>query len=189
MSGRPADTACWGRCHAPIKSRRISPTGDERHSERWSGPTADSLKESQLAAGQGAFTSRRTSPTKRIETASLKGAVRPIVSGSPGWHWSAAPEQPSPAPVGRTGVTSRARDERSGAPCCSSSEGPSGQRAPKARQTAPFVDEQQPPAALLLLVPSRRLVDVGGDDRIRPEAAARPPARSSLRSGALAGLE
>jgi hypothetical protein len=38
FSGPPADTACWGRCHAPIKSRRTSPTGDERHSERWSGP-------------------------------------------------------------------------------------------------------------------------------------------------------
>ena len=34
LSGHPADTACWGRCHAPIKSRRTSPTGDERHSER-----------------------------------------------------------------------------------------------------------------------------------------------------------
>ena len=54
-----------------------SPTGDERHSERWSGPTADSLKESQLAAGRGAFTSRRTSPTSQIETASLAAAVRP----------------------------------------------------------------------------------------------------------------
>jgi hypothetical protein len=42
-----------------------SPTGDERHSERWSGPTADSLNESQLAAGRGAFTSRRTSPTRK----------------------------------------------------------------------------------------------------------------------------
>ena len=53
MSGPPADTACWGRCHAPIKSRRTSPTGDERHNKRKSGPTrADSLKESQLAAGR-----------------------------------------------------------------------------------------------------------------------------------------
>ena len=36
-SGHPADTACWGRCHAPIKSRRASPTGDERHNKRKSG--------------------------------------------------------------------------------------------------------------------------------------------------------
>src|SRR5215216_2585843 len=61
-----------------IKSRRTSPTGDERHSERWSGPTADSLKESQLAAGPGAFTSHRTSPTTRMETASLQGAARGV---------------------------------------------------------------------------------------------------------------
>src|SRR5215212_9219957 len=37
-------------------------------------PTADSLKESQLAAGRGAFTLRRTSPTTQIETASLVAA-------------------------------------------------------------------------------------------------------------------
>src|SRR4051812_7730466 len=85
--GRPADTACWGRCHAPIKSRQTSPTGDERHSERWSGPTADSLNESQLAAGRGAFTSRRTSPTSQIQTASLKGSVSATnASGGFGWQ-------------------------------------------------------------------------------------------------------
>jgi hypothetical protein len=39
--------------------------------EAWSGPTADSLKESQLAAGRGAFISHRTSPTTRIKTANL----------------------------------------------------------------------------------------------------------------------
>ena len=44
--------ACFGRGHAPIKSRRTSPTGDERHSERQSGHTADSVKASQLAAGR-----------------------------------------------------------------------------------------------------------------------------------------
>jgi hypothetical protein len=63
-------------------SRQTSPTGDERHSERWSGQAADSLKESQLAAGRGAFTSRRTSPTSPIETASLRalaaGRVSPL---------------------------------------------------------------------------------------------------------------
>ena len=43
-------------------------------------PTADSLKESQLAAGRGAFTSRRTSPTRRIETASLEGTLAVLPS-------------------------------------------------------------------------------------------------------------
>ena len=70
-AGRPADRACWGRCHAPIKSRRASPTGDERHNKRKSGPPADSLKESQLAARPGPSPPRRTSPTTRIRTASL----------------------------------------------------------------------------------------------------------------------
>src|ERR671916_425887 len=41
--GRLVDTACWRRCHASIKSRQTSPTGDERHNKRKSGlarPTA-----------------------------------------------------------------------------------------------------------------------------------------------------
>jgi hypothetical protein len=72
-----------------------SPTGDERHSERWSGPTADSLNESQLAAGRGAFTSRPTSPTPRITTASLQGAV---------------PVRPAPSPTApRRTCTARPR--------------------------------------------------------------------------------
>jgi lactoylglutathione lyase len=58
-----------------IKSRQSIPTGDERHSERWSSPTADSLKESQLAAGRGALTSGRTSRTSQIQTASLKESI------------------------------------------------------------------------------------------------------------------
>ena len=44
--------------------------------KRWSGPAADSLKESQLGATHGAFTSHRTSPTSQIETASLEATVR-----------------------------------------------------------------------------------------------------------------
>src|SRR4051794_13115866 len=37
--GHPADTACWRRCHASIKSRQTSPTGDERQNKRKSGPS------------------------------------------------------------------------------------------------------------------------------------------------------
>ena len=33
------DTACWRRCHASIKSRQTSPTGDERQNKRKSGPS------------------------------------------------------------------------------------------------------------------------------------------------------
>src|SRR3954447_20645597 len=70
LGGPPADTACLGRCHAPIKSRRTSPTGDERHSERQSGHPADSVKASQLAAGR----SLPSSPdvTAPIQTASVE---------------------------------------------------------------------------------------------------------------------
>jgi hypothetical protein len=32
-NGRLADTACWRRCHASIKSRQTSPTGDERQTQ------------------------------------------------------------------------------------------------------------------------------------------------------------
>src|SRR3954465_1562911 len=75
--GHPADTACWRRCHASIKSRQTSPTGDERQNKRKSGPApADSLKESQLAARSGPSPPRRTSPTTRIQTASLNAIAR-----------------------------------------------------------------------------------------------------------------
>jgi hypothetical protein len=33
QGGRLADTACWRRCHASIKSRQTSPTGDERQNK------------------------------------------------------------------------------------------------------------------------------------------------------------
>src|SRR5215204_5728166 len=71
-----ADMACWGRCHAPIKSRRDVP--DQATSDTTKGsqaPRVDSLKESQLAAGRGRSLQRRTSPTRRIRTASLETAA------------------------------------------------------------------------------------------------------------------
>src|SRR5215210_9493938 len=75
-NGQLADTACWRRRHASIKSRQRSPTGDERQNTRKSGPSpADSLKESQLAARSGPSPPRRTSPTTRIQTASLETAA------------------------------------------------------------------------------------------------------------------
>jgi hypothetical protein len=61
-----------GRGHAPIKSRRTSPTGDERQCERNSGqPGRQPATESQPAAGPRPSPARRTSPTSRIRTASL----------------------------------------------------------------------------------------------------------------------
>ena len=75
--GRLADTACWRHCHASIKSRQTSPTGDERQNKRKSGPSpADSLKESQLAAGRDPL--HRVGRHRRagIRTASLQAVVR-----------------------------------------------------------------------------------------------------------------
>ena len=83
LGGSPADTACCGRCHAPIKSRRTSRTGDERHSEvaqAPNGPTA--CKESQLAAGPGPSSPRRTSPTAPITTASLQARAGRLCLGA-----------------------------------------------------------------------------------------------------------
>src|SRR5215207_7983093 len=77
--GHPADTACWRRCHASIKSRQTSPTGDERQNKRKSGPNpADSLKASQLAARSGPSPPRRTSPTRKSkQQASKREPARP----------------------------------------------------------------------------------------------------------------
>ena len=51
-----------------------SPTSDERHSESQSGPTADSVKASQLAASRSL--SSRPDVTAPIQTASVKAGVR-----------------------------------------------------------------------------------------------------------------
>ena len=61
--GRSADTACWGRCHAPIKSRRTPRPATSDTTTGSQATTADSLKESQLAARSGPSPPRRTSPT------------------------------------------------------------------------------------------------------------------------------
>jgi hypothetical protein len=70
----PADTACLGRCHAPIKSRQSIPTGDERHSESQSGPRADSVNASQLAAGRSLsrWSDVTRNPNSKRETGRLR---------------------------------------------------------------------------------------------------------------------
>jgi hypothetical protein len=64
MSGRPADTACWGRCHAPIKSRRNIPDRRRATQRKVVRPNGRQPERESARAGRGAFTSRRTSPTK-----------------------------------------------------------------------------------------------------------------------------
>ena len=75
--GRLADTACCGRCHAPIKSRQTSLTGDERQNKRKSDPRVDSLNESQLAAGQDLLLSvgRRRRPESEQQASMRKYAA------------------------------------------------------------------------------------------------------------------
>jgi hypothetical protein len=54
------------RCPCHLSSHAgTSPIGDERHSDRWSGPTADRLKESQLAAGREASSADPRTPSAR----------------------------------------------------------------------------------------------------------------------------
>ena len=48
-SGHPADTACLGRCHAPIKSRRHPRPATSDTTKGSQATQADGLKESQLA--------------------------------------------------------------------------------------------------------------------------------------------
>ena len=61
-----------------------SPTGDERHSESQSGPTADSVKASQLAAGRSL--SSRPDVTAPIQTASVKEPPEP--ANAPDCVWT-----------------------------------------------------------------------------------------------------
>jgi hypothetical protein len=66
--------ACWGRCHAPIKSRRTSPTGDKRHNKRSQAnrPTASKRVSSPPV---GTFSSASDVTDHRIETASLEATA------------------------------------------------------------------------------------------------------------------
>jgi hypothetical protein len=82
-AGRPADRACWGRCHAPIKSRRTSPTGDERHNKRRSDPTGRQPQRESARRPVGTISSASDVTDPRIETASLTaggGSARWIVA-------------------------------------------------------------------------------------------------------------
>src|SRR5215212_1120425 len=85
--GQLADTACWRRCHASIKSRQTSPSATSDTTERKSGPSpADSLKVSQLAAGRdllhGVGRRRRTeSKQQASKSSSLTVDLPAVASG------------------------------------------------------------------------------------------------------------
>ena len=78
--------ACWGRCHAPIKSRRAIPDRRRATQRKPVRPTADSVNASQPAAGRSL--SPRPDVTAPIQTASVK-AVAPV--SGPGSGPRAAP--------------------------------------------------------------------------------------------------
>src|SRR4051795_5605586 len=74
--GRLADTACWRRCHASIKSRQASPIGDERQNKSRSDRRSGRQPQRESARRRsGTSLQRRTSPTPRITTASLIATV------------------------------------------------------------------------------------------------------------------
>src|SRR5215207_9006135 len=75
-----------GATHLSSHARHPRPATSDK-TRRKSGPSpADSLKESQLAAGPGPSPRRRTSPTRRITTASLEVVVGGALDGCPGEH-------------------------------------------------------------------------------------------------------
>ena len=101
-SGHPADTACSGRCHAPIKSRRASPTGDERHNKSKSGhpgrqPQRESARRpvgtlpstSDVTDGPNRNSKPRSSrrtrepPPRRCRSEAAAAAAEPQAGGSP----------------------------------------------------------------------------------------------------------
>ena len=84
LSGRPADTACWGRCHAPFKSRRNIPDRRRATQRKVVRPNGRQPERESARRRSGPSPRRRTSPTTRIETASLKGAARAATSRARG---------------------------------------------------------------------------------------------------------
>ena len=70
----PADMACWGRCHAPIKSRRDIPDRRRATQRKAVRPHGRQPERESARRRSGPSPQRRTSPTTRITTASLKPA-------------------------------------------------------------------------------------------------------------------
>jgi hypothetical protein len=67
-SGRPADMACWGRCHAPIKSRRDIP--DRRRATQRKPVRPHGGQRESESARRRSEPLRETDVTSNIQTAS-----------------------------------------------------------------------------------------------------------------------
>jgi hypothetical protein len=63
--GHLADTACSRRCHASIKSRQTSPTGDERQNKGSQAQPGRQPQRQSARRRSGPSPPRRTSPTSR----------------------------------------------------------------------------------------------------------------------------
>src|SRR3954467_5815590 len=72
--GHLADTACWRRCHASIKSRQTSPTGDERQNKRKSGPARPTASKRVSSPPVGTFSpASDVTNTRRSKQQASKG--------------------------------------------------------------------------------------------------------------------
>jgi hypothetical protein len=96
-SGHPADRACFGRCHAPIKSRRTSPTGDERHNKSKSRHPGRQPQRESARRPVGTFTS-----VSEVTNTADQNSKPQSSSGAIRWWWSGT------APVSPLNVVARA---------------------------------------------------------------------------------
>jgi hypothetical protein len=71
----PADTACWGRCHAPIKSRRKIPDRRRATQRKVVSPTADSPHSESARRRSRSLHLASDDTGTPIQTASLPGAL------------------------------------------------------------------------------------------------------------------
>src|SRR5215216_4682041 len=82
--GRLADTACLRRCHASIKSRQTSPTGDERQNTRKSGPSRPTASKRVSSPPVGTIPSASdVTDTAQSKQQASKQAPPPRVYGAP----------------------------------------------------------------------------------------------------------
>src|SRR5215203_3276044 len=93
QGGRLADTACWRRRHASIKSRQTSPTGDERQNKSKSGPSRPTAskrvssppgRDHLLRVGRHRPPNQNSKPLRSSAAAPCLGAPPPLRQSSTG---------------------------------------------------------------------------------------------------------
>jgi hypothetical protein len=98
--GHLADTACWRRCHASIKSRQTSPTGDERHnrtevrptrptaSKRVSSPPVGTIPSASDVTDEPKSQQQASKEQRRVRIDRLRAALPRFVQR---WHEPGSP--------------------------------------------------------------------------------------------------